>query len=307
MRIINKFLLCFGFVLIMASCQKDNVETISIDILTDKLKYKIGDTVNFILSSNSDMITFYSGENGNVYKFKDRTELVGGVLEMKMETMELYGVQDQNLNFLISTDFTGNYTKSGVEEATWINLTDRIKWNEAPSGAVGVRTWSDNVVISDVLVSGKPIYFAYRYVGLPSTTGAAQQRTWRVYNFEVTNKFSETEVSNVASRSTAGWQSVTINDPAGKGVWVFTDATMIYYNPESNTQAVEKWAISKRFDPNKANPDNGVSIKKYPDNPLTKYQYVYNKSGEYEVTFVFTNANYTGTFQEVKTIKIFVE
>lgn len=307
MKILNKLMLCLGVALSLASCQKDTIETINVNVSTDKLKYKIGDTVNFNFSTSSDMITFYSGEVGNVYKFKDRVELEGGSLEMKMETMELYGVQDQNLNFLVSTDFTGNYTKAGVESATWINLSDRIKWNEAASGAVGVRTWSNNVNISDVLVSGKPIYFAYRYIGLPSTTGAAQQRTWRVYNFDVVNKFSESEVSNVASRVTAGWQSVTINDPAGKGLWFFTDATMIYYNPEGNLQDVEKWAISKRFEPNKATPDNGVSIKKYPDNALQKYQHVYKKSGEYDVTFVFTNANYTGSYQEVKTVKVIVE
>lgn len=111
----------------------------------------------------------------------------------------------------------------------------------------------------------------------------------------------------MATRATADWQAVTINDPANKGVWFLTDASMIYFNPESNLQAVEKWFVSKKFEPNKVNPDLGEAIKKYVDSLMHSYTYSFSQPGEYEFTFVFSNVNYTGANQDVKTINVRVE
>lgn len=305
MKFFDKIIVCICLLVSMSSCERDSIENLDVEVYTNKEVYKTNDTVTFNFTNSADLITFYSGEPGKIYKYKDRIELEGGRLEVRMETQELYGVQDQNLNFLVSSDFNGNYTKEGVESATWHNYSDQVTWCQAPSGGVGTRTWSDYVDISNSLVSGKPVYFAFRYVGLAAAT--AQQRTWRIYNFDVRNRFSETDISMVTNRIGAGWQAVAINDPGNKGVWFLTNADMIYYNPESNLQAVEKWVISKRFEPNKSNPDVGEAIKKYADNPMLSYKYIFNQPGEYEVTFVFSNANYTGSNQIVKTVKVIVQ
>jgi len=308
MKIIKNILPLLLLSLAVMSCERDEVKQVDVDINTDKIKYNVNDTVKFLFTGHADMVTFYSGENGSEYKHRNRVELEGGKLEVSFETQELYGIQDQNLNLLVSTDFGGVYSKDAVQAATWTNITDRMTWCEAPSGAVGVRTISDYVDVSDLLVSGKPVYFAFRYLGVPSTTGSAQQRTWRVYQFNIQNRFSESEIVPVANRTNAGWQAVTINDPAAKGLWHFTtQSTMIYYDPQSNLQDVEKWAITKRFDPNKVAPDNGISIKKYADNSLNKYEHVFTQAGEYEVTFVLRNSNYNGTEEKIKTLKVIVE
>lgn len=306
MKFINKMIVCLGLVVFMTSCERDEIENIDIDVSTDKEMYAVNEPVIFNFSNNADVITFYSGEAGKVYRYKDRVELEGGKLEVRMETMELFAVQEQNLNFLVSTDFNGSYTKEGIESATWTNFSDSVRWSQVTGpGVAGTRTWSDYFDVSDALVSGKPIYFAYRYIGLAAN--AAHQGTWRIYNFHVQNRFSDTDFSTVATRTSAAWQAVTINNPGGLGVWFLTDASMIYYNPQSNREAVEKWVVSKRFEPNKVTPDVGESIKKYADNPMNSYSHSFNQPGEYEVTFVFSNVNYTGSSQNVKTIKVIVE
>lgn len=291
---------------LMVSCVRDEVVVPTVDVTATREIYKVNEEVRFNFDGSADMITFYSGEKGKEYKHRNRVELEGGDLRINMETQVLYGIQPNNLKLLVSTDFNGKYTKQDVEAAAWTDISDRLTWCVAANGAVGVRTVSDYVSIKDLLEPGKPLFFAFKYVGLASTTGTAQQRTWRVYQFNVQNKFSDTEIIPVTNRVGAAWSSVTML-PSDKGIWVYSNADMIYYNPESNLLDVEKWAISKRFDPNKVAPDQGTAIKKYPDNDLKEYVHKFTAPGEYEVSFVFVNGNYNDVQETVKTVKITVK
>lgn len=292
--------------MISVSCQRDEVVLPQMDVKPDKAVYKVNDSVRFQFTGDADMITFYSGEKGKEYKHRERVELEGGDLRVNIESQVLYGIQNDNLRLFVSTDFNGKYTKEDVESAAWTDISNRLTWCVAAGGAVGVRTVSDYASIKDLVKSGQPLYFGFKYKGLKSTSTTAQQRTWRIYQFNVQNKFSETETVPVTNRVGAGWTAVT-TQASPKGVWVFNNADMIYYNPESNLEEVEKWAISKRFDPNKVAPDNGQSIKKYPDNQLKSYAYAFSKPGTYEVTFVFVNGNYKDVKETVKTIQVTVE
>lgn len=306
MKMFKKFLSVALLAAALSACQRDEVDFSAAEITTDKVVYNVNDSVRFQFTDDADMITFYSGEKGKEYKHRNRVELEGGDLRLNMETQVLYGTQTDNLKLFVSTDFTGTYTADGVAAANWVDISDRLKWCVAASGAVGVRTVSDYASIKDLLKPGQPIYFGFKYKGGKSTTGAAQQRTWRVYQFNVQNKFSDTEIVPVSNRIGAAWTSVT-TVPSDKGVWIFNNSDMIYYNPESNLLDVERWAISKRFDPNKVAPDNGQSIKKYPDNKMQKFAYAFSKAGEYEVTFVFVNGNYNDVKETVKTVKVIVK
>lgn len=307
MNTLKKLLLTTVLFSILFSCTRDEVLDPVVDVTVENKVFSIEDSVEFRFSGYADMITFYSGENGKEYKHRNRVELEGGDLIVNMETQVLYGSQNNNLSLRVSTDFTGEYTKAGVDAATWTDISDRLEWCVAAGGAVGVRTISHYASVSDLLVSGQPVYFAFKYVGEKPPSTTPTQRTWRIYQFNVQNKFSETEIIPVTDRVGAGWTSVTMSDPGGKGVWFLTNPEMIYYNPESNLEAVEKHVISKRFDPNRVSPDNGEAIKKYADNDMTSYKYNFPEPGEYEVTFVFVNSNYNGSKESVKTVKVKVE
>lgn len=46
----------------------------NISIEDGKTTFKVDETVNFVLSGNPNYITFYSGETGKEYQYKDRIE-----------------------------------------------------------------------------------------------------------------------------------------------------------------------------------------------------------------------------------------
>lgn len=303
MKQIKTILLLAALITTTYSCKRDQVVRPEVNASTNKTKYSVMDSVRFTLTGDADMITFYSGEQGNEFKHLNRVELEGGDLLLNIETNVLYGIQENNLRLLLSTDFSGTYTKESVESATWTDISERLDWS------AGTRLVSKDVSISDLLKSGQPVYFAFKYAGAKSTTGSAQQRTWRVYQFNVKNRFSETEIIPVTTRAEASWQAVNIlSSNPDLGVWNLTGyADMVTYVPESNLNDVEKWIISKRFDPNKVTPDKGKAIKKYPDSPLIEYKHAFSKPGEYEVTFVFTNGNYKDIKETIKTLKVVVE
>src|SRR5690606_22255997 len=223
----------------LSACQKDVLEELDINVTTPAQVYSVDDSVEFFIEGDADMITFYSGENGSEYRYKDRTEIEGGNIELNMEPMVLYGIQEKNLSLMMSTNFNGDYSKGGIEQAVWIDISDRFTWSTSAAGGVGTRVISDYASVQDLLESQKPLYFALKYRGNKSTTGSAQQRTWRVYQFNVQNRFSEELIVPVMKRTEANWTEVTLMDESqpNKGKWL-SDGTMTYYMPESNLENV---------------------------------------------------------------------
>ena len=67
--------------------------------------------------------------------------------------------------------------------------------------------------------------------------------------------------------------------------------------------ALDGWAISRPRPLNKIENDKGLVIKNS-QNYLESYEYVWNESGTYEVTFVATNSNYVGSYEIVKKMTV---
>lgn len=304
---LRKYFLIIGLISsVLVACNNFEVLPPEVEIMTNGNTYKVGDSVEFIFRGESDVITFYSGESGKEYRHRERTRLSEGNISINMETQVLYGSQSNNLRLFLSQDFNGSYTPEGIDAATWIDISDRLQWSTAASGAVGNRLVSPMANIQDLIDISKPLYFAYKYTGLASTTGAAQQRTWRIYEFNVYNTVQD-DLLLVTNRANAGWRAVNYNGTE-KGKWELTaNSTMIYYNPESNLLPAEQWAITKALDPFAVNPDNGEAIKSYSDNMPKTYKYVFTKPGTYVVTFVFVNSNFKGYQEVVKEVTISIE
>lgn len=60
--------------LLLSACNKKEVAAPGFGVTTEKnvTTFKAGDEVNFLFSGNPDYITFYSGEAGHMYEFRDR-------------------------------------------------------------------------------------------------------------------------------------------------------------------------------------------------------------------------------------------
>ncbi len=282
------------------SCRKDEVAMPDFDVRLEKQEYKVNEQVNFLFSGSANTITFYSGESGKEYKFKDRVEFENTVLKVNMATQVLYGSQANNLRLMVSSDFKGIYDTAHVKEATWTNISDRLVFGGA------TETPSGDAEITDLYVSGKPLYLAFRYVGEAAPAGATTttQRLWRIYKFNVTNTFPNGLSNIVTDRIGAGWTAVDFANPNNS--WTFNNASMIYFSPNSSLVYTEDWAITKALYPNRTNPDTGTPVKQYVDDMKPSYSQVFSSPGTYKVSFVATNVTNKGQQSVVKELDITV-
>ncbi|EHQ26825.1 DUF5017 domain-containing protein [Mucilaginibacter paludis] len=299
-----KYIIGLMLLPLIFSCKKSAIQLSAFDVQTAKTEYKAGDTVTFKFSGDPDIISFYSGEKGKEYKFKDRTT-VAGVLGLEIKTQVLYGTQANNLSLLYSTDFNGLYDTTSVRKATWTDITSRFTLSTAAGGAVGTQTSSGVVNISDLAASGKPIYFAFKYWGDKAPGTTSTQRTWRVYNFNLTNTLPDGSVLNVSTIGTASWLALDFANPANK--WAIqTSDPVLAFAPASSLIVSEDWALSKPMFATNVSPDVPTVIKTYL-NQLSSYKYVFTTAGTYTVTFVATNGGNDGSGSVVKQLTITVK
>lgn len=297
-----KYIICLLALLVLLACRKDAVKAPQFEVTTEKTAYKVGDSVVFRFKGTPDIITFYSGEAGKEYQYKDRTEVEGGVTELEFTSRVLYGSQENNLRVLASTNFTGAYDVAGIAAATWVPINDRFTLPTAPAGGLSANTPSGKANMSDLVVKGKPIYFAYQYVGEPSPGPATTQRTWRIVSWSLTNKFADGTVSTLATLANAGWLSVDVENAANK--WTVA-ADMIQLAPMGTLLRTEDWIITKPIYVTRVSPDKGTAIKDYSQRK-ENFTYIFQKPGTYKVTFVAANATAFDQKELVKEVQITV-
>ena len=259
----------FGLVL-MASCQKKLIVkdapdfSVSIDAATT---YKAGTPVVFKLQGDADVISFYSGEIYREYAFKDGREVgvAGQGLNLNFNSAVApgspAGTQTNQFSLLVSTNFNGNYDNlASVKAATWTNITDRFTL-----GTSATFLASGKKDISDLLVAGKPIYFALRYINKPQIdNGFARQ--WMVENFTLTSNAMLNNVPvTISNQVYAGFRIVDENPVNAPARSTITTTRVTLYGP-----------IYK--DPNNPlyNPNNPVFDPKNPIYDPTSPQFVPN-------------------------------
>lgn len=285
----------------LVSCNKrDKLDTPGFDVSTAKTTFKKGDSVVFKFSGSPDIITFYSGEPGYEYQYRNRTELEGGTTNLSFSTRVLYGTQENNLRVMASNNFSGNYDTNNIKAATWVDITSRFTLSTG-SGTATVETPSGVSNISDLLTPGKPIYLAFYYVGY-GPLNSAQQRTWRIMSFNLSNSYPDGSVVSLANLGSAGWIPVNVKNPAN--VWT-VQSTLVFFDPKSSLVESEDWVISKPFFVSRVEPDKGVAIKEYMARK-TEHVYTYTKAGTYKVTFVAANTNAKEVKPVVKELEITV-
>lgn len=293
----NKLKYILGLLLIPAvyACKKDTPDAPTFNVVTSKAEYNLADSVEFQMSGYADVIGFYSGEAGKEYRYRNRLESDQGKMHLNIQTQVLYGTQANNLSLLYSTDFDNIYSVDGISKATWKDITNRFTLSTAAAGAVGTAVTSADVDLSDLPISGKPIFFAFKWVGQASTTAALGGRTWRVPAFNLTNK-TASGTSTIATVTSASWLAIDVKNTANK--WTIQSTTpFLYFAPNSTLTESEDWAVSKALFPNKVSPDVSVNVKAYTDR-MKNYKYKFSKAGVYTVTFIAKNG-LNGNVKEV--------
>jgi hypothetical protein len=299
MKFLNMLALCF----LLGACAKDPVvedPNLTVSLPGGELAANV--PVKFNVSSDASLLTFYSGEVGGDYEFKDGRVVPKGVVTLSFSNNVNFGTQANQFSVLASSNFNGNFTIENVKAATWTNITNRFTL------ATNSTLLATSANLSDLVVDGKPLYIAFRYITEPQTANGTA-RTWTVRDF-VLNSNTSIGLVQLSSQANAGFQLVnegTIIDPSRSSV---TGTTITLRGNNVNTQIrTETWAISKPFDAGEADlgPDKGIPVKGYLEPSITEHVYTYSKPGTYKATFVAANSTVYGTKEVVKSIDVVVK
>jgi len=219
--------------LIMASCNKDiQVDSpAAFEVTTEATTFKAGTPVTFKINGGEvQRIAFYSGEPKNDYAFKDGrvADVKGAGVTMVFTSsvtngaqaaqLPALGNQNNQLSILASTNFNGDYSSlAKVKAATWKDITSRFKLGTTTSFLN-----SGTVDISDLVVAGKPLYIAFKYVTKPQATNGIA-RIWGIQTFAIssTAKLNNTLTLNFALQDNAAFRIVDenpVNAPARSSV-----------------------------------------------------------------------------------------
>lgn len=276
----------------VAACTKEKVTTPELEVSTSLLTYKAGDTVTFRLSGNPDNITFYSGEPGHNYEFRSRTTAENDLL-INFNTFVRYGEIRQNLQLMVSSDFSGVADTNAIKAATWTDISDKAtfstKDDQTPSGTINLKEYA---------VKGKLLYVAFRYTDYKKPKG---QNSWIIRTFNAENISPDSVVTPLAVMSTAGWQAVNFKNESLK--WTITTAQLLMPNGNATVEDNEDWVFTKGLDPFAVKPDAGVALKNI-STVLSEHIHVYEKPGTYKAVFDVSSVRYNGEKRTLKEITL---
>lgn len=348
MKFKNKIKLICSTILIpvvfITSCEKKlevNGGVPEFNVTTEATTFKVGEDVKFTFSGNAHLISFYSGEPMSEYAFKEGHSVDGSAsgATLSFTSSVQGGTQANQLSILLSSDFNGNYGDlASVKSASWTDITNRFTL-----GASATFISSGVKDISDLIVGGKPIYIAYKYITKPQAQSGLA-RTWMIQSFVVNSKSKVgTKVVTAADQINAGFRIVDenpVNAPARSSVTatritllgnvykvasdpiydplnpIYDPASPVYdrtkvyvpFDPGSsyNDPASEHWYVSAPINTSKIDlgPDRPVAIQGNSTTPLESYSYKFLIPGTYVVTFVGANTNVNESFEVIKSMEI---
>ena len=311
---LNYISIIFCLSILLASCGKEEIVntpdfevtgyevTSTIDTSGNAVKQ-----VTFNFSGDASLISFYSGLPGHDYAYREGHILeVSGLRSSFTTNLANTGSQENQLSVLVSTDFSGIYDIANIKAATWTDITSRYSLNVRGASAA---LSSGLVDISDLLVEGKPIYYAFSYICLPQAIHGGNS-TWRIREFTLESE-TELGVTSLATHTTADWHLINHGDTVdvGRGAVIESNGALRFNGNHRNPQVpTESWGITKKFVVDKVDlgPDRPVSIKGTIDPQLRSYSFNYTTPGIYKVVFIASNASFEGQASVVKEVEVII-
>ena len=174
--------------LLVGSCEKPELEAEvpEFDATTATATVKAGVPVKFaIKGGDAQTISFYSGELLKEYSSKMGrvVDVNGAGATVAFTSSVQLGTQINQLTVMASSNFNGDYSSlAKVKAATWVDITSRFAL-----GTSATLLASGAKDISDLIVAGKPLYIAFRYITKPQATNGIN-RQWFIQTFAINSK-----------------------------------------------------------------------------------------------------------------------
>ena len=306
-------------VVALAACANpfDRVDNPEFEVFLDNATVYVDEPVNFRFQGNADIISFWSGEQGNDYTYRETDRVYAGTGSLSFGTAFMNGQQWKNqastdvdtklLTFWWSDDFNGNYSEEGIAAAHWHDATSLFTFASTrvdDARNLANATPSGSVPLSNILpaASEGPFWFAFRYHLKPIVDAATDSRSRAVVSGFAINSVNESLHVNeaVVTHTSAGWSIVNMGyTDADKDYMPENSASYLYFNAStSNTAERWSWAVSKAYKPDfniNLGCDYAVGIKAYSDSPMKGYTHTYSAPGDYDVVFESRNIASDGT------------
>jgi hypothetical protein len=278
-----KYLFLIAVLFVIASCKKEvEVDIPDLDVTLEKTTFNVKDTIVFNFTGKANIITFYSGEPGKEYEFKDRFT-VDGRPEMQFTSYSQNGPQFNTLQLMVSSDFKNVFDVESLNQATWKDITSRATLSTGTD-----NTPSGIIDLSDVTIPDTPVYIAFRYTGKKSTT--VSQPTWTIKNVVVNNRLENGSTVQIANSSNLSWGTIDVLNNTKS--WSATTTQIQIAGGAIGTDDNDDWIISKPLSLNRIQRSLGISVRSNPTTLQTSYIFPgYSTPGTYTVTFEAINAN----------------
>lgn len=276
---------------------------------------KTGDKFEFLLNGEADIITFYSGETGRKYEFRDRTVAQGtGQLNFSIAATRITTANE--IDILASADFNGTYDSISIKKATWQTLTpvDEINALKINAAAPGISAAMPDIDLS-AYGEGKPVFIAFK-LRIQSNAGFVSPQ---ITALKIVNKQSDGGVSTVITNPLeAGCKFVTMSENSewkalgpGSSYWYYKNGFLgintAKFNPNNDGKWHEMWAVSMPIYLDKTSPDRPITVKNVVDR-IENYPYYYEKAGTYNIAFVAISTGKEGVKKtKVTQMKIVVQ
>lgn len=312
--------------LTLASCSRDEVDEVRFSVSTEGnvTTVKVDEPICFLFNGHPDYITFYAGDEGNNFAYRNRTTAELSGLQMACTIRQQYNdvnyLDQELIHIYLSTDFTGEYTVEALHQATWIPISGNEYGRlpvPIPTSASAVET-SGSTDLSRYIDINKPFYVAVLYQApgrneIPASNGGGRYITRP--RVDVTNLYlNKTTVDGQSlsvTNASTGWGFRTLIESTATGTnYQLTDNGFLFQPQKATLDASTGrepdemiWMVSQEVDPCSVEPDRGTPIKSI-EGYLGSYSYSYRQAGTYTATFIATNANLWNSEQEMRQLTI---
>jgi hypothetical protein len=272
----------FLVAIVVFSCKKEvAVDIPDFDVTVEKTTFNVKEPIVFSFTGFANIITFYSGEPGKEYEFKDRFS-IDGKPEMQFTSYSQLGPQSNTLQLMVSSDFKNIFDLESLNQATWKDITSRATLSTGAD-----NTPSGTIDLSDVTSADTPVHIAFRYTGKKSTVS---QPTWTIKNVVVNNRLENGSVVQIANSANLSWGAIDVLNNTKS--WSATATQIQIAGGPANTDDNDDWIISKPLSLSRIQRSLGTSVRTNPTALQTSYTFPgYTTPGTYTVTFEAINAN----------------
>lgn len=299
-----------------ASCKQELLFDAACKVTLDESNtYRAGEPVTFNIAGTSDGITFFSGENGHQYKYRDRNVVpVEDITAIRMTSriQPRYG-KDNSLDIYFSDSYQFNL-KGDDGAADRAAITAMYEggmegWDKVYSEDATINAWNDYEFDLTKYASSFSVAFHWHSTSQGQTV--TQRSYWIDASIDVSLKgvspssktLKDLEVISVMMNEErdAYWKnhsngSVVFNNSAAQYVFQGCAAAEYPYD-------FDVWVISRPISLNSVSPDQCEVVKNITTKADT-FKYVYNEPGTYIATFVGVNETVQGRSEDLKEVRV---